>query len=245
EDSALAWLPIVLLSVAGFGGANPRGTATRAWRDAIDRLRAARVVQCRDIDARLRLGDEVVGAWKPPAAWVDGGVLVVSDSAAERFDRLAEVGQAALARADLVKDLRLVLGSLNGIARPSLADVDRALTRCEIDAVRVAEVRQLWQGRTSFLVDRLRPVLALLSVDAAGLDVAAADLDALERWLDAHVEAWPAPELLGAARRARTDRDMGREAFTVLGERAELHRWNAVLAGLGERYAPVSNDRLT
>ena len=52
-----------------------------------------------------------------------------------------------------------------------------------------------------------------------------------------HAEA-----LLSAARESYDDFEMGIEASRILGEAAELPRWNAVISGLGGKYVPVRNE---
>ena len=52
----------------------------------------------------------------------------------------------------------------------------------EIDAQAFADVCHSWVGRISLIVDRIRPVLALLGIPVNGLE-AAADIERLTKWL--------------------------------------------------------------
>ena len=60
------------------------------------------------------------------------------------YEALSSAAQALLGRQDLLKDLRLVLGALNGEDAPSLAQVESALERAEIDAQAFADIRSRW-----------------------------------------------------------------------------------------------------
>ncbi len=247
EDTDLAWLPLVLLTLAAHGGANPRGPATDAWRNAMTRLRGALVRRCGSLAVELMDADQVVASSEPRAHWLpDDRVLLLRHDA--EYDELAAASQAILERQDLLKDLRLVLGALVKAApEPTRQQIEAALDRAEIDGEAVADIVHRWFGATTLLVDRIRPVLKLLGVSGAGLEAAASDTQALEAWLVASLPAdaaghWPSEHVISAARRCRDDIEMGRAAFRRLGEIAQLPRWNTALAELGDRYAKVVNN---
>ena len=247
EDTELHWLPLVLLTLAAHGGANPRGPATDAWRNAMGRIRKALVRRCGSLAVELMDADKVVAHGEPRAHWLpQQGVLLLGHEA--EYEDLASASQAILERQDLLKDLRLVLGSLAGAApKPTGQQIEAALDRAEIDGEAVADVRHRWFGATTLLVDRIQPVLKLLGPPGAGLEAAAGDTRALEAWLKAHLperhaRCWAPEELIRAARRSGDDLEMGREAFRRLGEDAQLPAWNNALAELGDRYVKVKND---
>lgn len=241
DDTRYAWLPVVLLTVMAHGGARPAGTATKAWGEAADALRRAHVLECETIAVQLVDQDEVVASSEPQAQWIDGGVLAIRRDTGVHHEGIAAAVQSILGRQDLLKDLRLVLGALSGHETPTTEQIESAVERAEIDVQALADVRHLWAGKISLLIDRIRPVLALLNVSEGGLDAAATDLDHLDQWLAANVHGWPAQELLAAARRSRDNRAMGLAAWRRLGEVAQLPAWNQALADLGERYETVEN----
>ena len=125
---------------------------------------------------------------------------------------LAPAVQALLDRQDLLKDLRLVLGALAGHEQPTPEQIALALEQAEIDAQAFADVRNRWAGRISLVVDRLRPVLALLGIHSDGLEVAT-DIEHLTEWLTINLPRWPASDVLSAARQSRDDRAMGEAAW--------------------------------
>ena len=241
------WLPVVLLSVAAHGGNNPAGANTTAWQKAADRLRRARLVDCDEISVELADGSYIVSSKLPaqcPAHWLPDEVLAVRRNLV-RYEDLAAAAQALLERQDLLKDLRLCLGALSVEEEVTPDRMGAALERTDIDAEALADVRQRWAGDTSFLVDRIRPVLMLFGVPDNGLDAAAADVDRLQEWLSANLPQWPIPKLLSAARRSRDDHEMGIAAWEALGEVAQLAAWNAALQKLGDRYESVQNHRVS
>ncbi|MGB6221027.1 sacsin N-terminal ATP-binding-like domain-containing protein [Haloferula sp.] len=241
EQSGYAWLSPVILAVAAHGGSNPAGTATKAWNEAAGRLQTAYLLLCESIEVQLIDGEEEVASSHPDAWWLPDGVLAIRRDAELAYDKLAPALQTALSRRDLIKDLRLILKSLAGIPSPTLEVIEQAMEDADIDAQSLADVRQGWMGSVSIIIDRIRPVLALMGVSEEGLDAAGIDIERLREWLDSRINEWSAEDLLSTARRCRTDRAMGEAAWLVLGDRAQLPAWNDVLGFLGDRYSSVEN----
>ena len=241
-EARLDWLPVVLLSLAAYGGNNPRGPATGAWLKARERLQRARILLCNSIEVELldANGGSVAHS-VPDAYWVpqDVTLLLNRDVAASgRYERIAPAAQAMLERQDLLKDLRLVLGSLAGYPQPTQPQVEEALGRAEIDGFDVANIRG--QCGIKVLRDRIRPVLKLFGVSDDGLDDAK-DASGLTEWLsrNSRIPEWPAEDLMAAARASYDDFEMG---FRVLGDDVELPTWNEVLEALGGEYTSVENE---
>ena len=241
-SSHYAWVPPVLLAITAFGGATATGSTTRSWNEAAERLRRARVVECERIALDLWDQDAVVASSEPAALWLGGEVLAVCRKVHADYSLLAEALQAAAGRLDLMRTLRLVLRDLSGKSPPSNEQIEQALGFADIDAQSLADIRHRWSGSVSLLVDRLRPVLALLNIADDGLEYMQKDESQLGEWLTAHVPQWDSIDLLQAARLSREDVAMGRRAREVLGETAELPRWNAALRELGERDGAVRNE---
>ena len=245
EESVYAtWLPVTVLTVAAYGGANPTGTATARWNRGRARLRGAHVLECEEIAVELVDGDRLVASSEPAAQWLPGEVLAIRRDRRLAYGFLSSAAQAILERQDLLKDLRLVLdtlASLAGSGRPTSEQVEAALERAEIDAQAISNVRNHWAGANSAVADRIRPVLVLLELPWEDLDTAATDIDRLTEWLSSHLRQWPVGDLLTAARRSRDDRAMGEAAWRALGGVAQLPSWNEALSVLGDRYVTVEN----
>lgn len=246
EATTLRWLPVVLLALAAHGGANPRGPATDAWQEAAGRLRRVRVRYCNSIAVELVDAKRLVARSEPRAHWLSqDGVLLLNWEVgwSGSYEGIAAASQAILDRQDLLKDLRLVLGSLDGVLQPTRVQIDSALARAEIDPEIVEDIRLRWGG-TSLLLDRIRPVAKLLGVSDDGLDDASTDIARLTGWLADKIPQWPSEELLRAARESYDDFAMGLRAWqSPLGDAAELPKWNDALKTLGREYRPVENDR--
>lgn len=246
DRTELGWLPVVLLTLAAHGSANSRGPATKAWQDAAARLRRARVRSCGSLSLELTDADQVVASSEPSAHWLpDEGVLLVRPGSP--YGELAPACQAILERQDLLEKLRYVLRDLEeGAPEPSQELIEAALDRAGVDAEAVSDIRHRWHGTTAYVVDRIRPVLKLLAIPADGLEAAAAETEALTKWLSLRLEErvarrWPAEKLISAARASRDDHAMGHEAWRNLGEISQLPAWNRTLAALGDRYAACEN----
>ena len=241
EDSAYSWLPLTLLAIAAHGGAEPTGAATQRWRATADRLRRAYIVECEIVAVQLIDDEQIVAESEPAAEWLPGNVLAIRRDVELSHESLAPAAQDILDRQDLLKDLRLVLGSLSGRESPTFEMIEAALERAEVDSEAFADVRNQWVGSFSHLVDRIRPVVLLLGVSSDGFDAAATDIGHLTEWLTPNLEQWAPAQLLAAARRSHDDHAMGMEAWHVLGEVAQLPAWNTALAALGDRYSTVKN----
>lgn len=241
ETRYAAWLPITLLAIAAHGGASPTGTTTETWRAAANRLRRAHVLECGAIVTQLVDGDQTVASSEPEAQWLPGNVLAMRHDVELSYEKLASAAQALLDRQDLLRDLRLVLGTLSGQENPTSDQVERALERSEIDAQAFADVRHQWTGNTSLLMDRIRPVLALLGI-TGGFDAVTLDHERLKEWLSLNLPQWPAQDILAAAQQSRNDYAMGLATWRALDDDiAQLPAWNEALASLGNRYEPVKN----
>ena len=241
EETRYGWLAAPLLAILAHGGMNPTGHTTTAWAAALDRLRGAGVLECGSIAIELVDGEEPIAKGEPAARWLSDDVLAVTNEVGYCYEALAPAVQALLDRQDLLKDLRLVLGALEGVESPSLEEIEKALERSEIDAQAFADIRSRWAGNTGLVASRIRPVAALLGVAGEGFEAATVDMDRLTDWLAANLPQWDAAALVTEARRSRDDHAMGIAARRALGCVADLTAWNAVLEGLGEEYAPVGN----
>lgn len=248
DAAGLDWLPVVLLAVHAHGGGNPAGPATKAWIEAAARLRRTRVRQCSSIRVELVEAGRGVAHSEPRAHWLSRDrVLVLHRDITQggRYEEIASASQAILDRQDLLKDLRLVLGALHGRPQPTRNEIEAALDRAEIDAVAVANIQRIWNGETSLLVRRIRPMLQRLGVSQDGLDDTAKDTSSLTRWLseNARIAEWPTEELLATARESYDDFEMGYRTWQVLGDAFELKEWNKALGALGGEYKQIINTQ--
>ena len=255
DEVGLDWLPVVLLALAAHGGGNPTGPATKAWLDAARRLDRARVRLCHSIRVELLDGERIVARSDPRAHWLPRpGILLLHHNIAQGglWEEIASASQAVLDRQDLLKDLRLVLGSLarsRTPTRPTSGQIAAALDRAEVDAEALSDIRLRWIGEITMLRDRIRPLAKLLKLDDAILDEDKTDTAKLTVWLAdglrdrvrAEDRTTRAKELMAAARECYDDIGMGYRAWRVLGDVAALPKWNEALRALGDGYEQVAN----
>ena len=236
------WLPVTLLAIAAYGGPST-GPETQTWRDVRDRLHRARVIKCGIIVVQLVDDDKILVESESNAEWLsDGDVLAMQRDVGLSYEKLATAAQGILRRQDLIKDLRLVLDRLSGQENPTRAQIEDALERADIDAQMLTNIYSLfWMDDLSLLVDRIRPVIELLDISDVGFDAAASDVEHLEEWLSSNLSQWSASEIIEAARRSPDDYAMGLEAWSALGDIAQLPAWNAALTELGDQYVVIEN----
>lgn len=242
NDPTYSWLPAPLLAIAAHGGQDPRGPTTQNWNDAAERLRRARILKCEDIVVQLDDDDNIVAERQHDARWLPENVLAVRHSVGTSYKKLAAAAQMMLNRQDLLKDLQVVLGALNGLDNPTHEQIESALDDIQIEAAEFADIHDLWAGTTELLTNRIKPILRLLQVPNIGFDAASSNINSLTEWLSSNVENWSASELLKAARTSFNDHEMGKAAWRALGDVASLPAWNEALAELGGPYTSVENE---
>ena len=255
DEVGLSWLPVVLLALAAHGGGKPTGPTTRAWRRALRRLGRARVRLCRSIRVELLDGERIVAGSDVRAHWLPRPAILLLHHELTQdglWEEIAAASQAVLDRQDLLKDLRLVLGSLavnRTPTRPTWEQIQAALNRAEIDAEELSDIQLRWIGETTMLLDRLRPLAKLLKLDDAIFGSDRKDTDRFIEWLAdglrdqiRHKDPITAAKgLLDAARECYDDAEMGMRAYEVIGDHAQLSKWNDALRALGGQYERVAN----
>ena len=240
NETKYKWLPVPLLAIFAHGGTNPAGAETQDWRQAADRLRDARVLECEDITVQLVDEQEsIVAQSEPEAQWLkEDKVLVVKRNLGLSYEKLAPAVQAILDRKDLLSDLRCVLLLLDGEESPTQEQIDNAIKKIDIDAGSLVDIRQRWTDDTDFLIERVKPVLLLFEVSTDELDEIEKDNQRLAEWLSGNFPQWL--ELFSEARRCRDDHEMGKATWRKFGDDAQLPKWNAILEKLGRE--PIGNN---
>ena len=242
ENSKFKWLPVPLLVVAAHGGNNPSGPETKRWRDAVERLRRARLLDCEEIDVKLVDGGEELAESRPDALYLSDDMLAIRRDVSTSYEKLAPAVEMLLGRQDLLKDLLLVLGKLSELENPTHEQIETALEIIKIEPEELSVVLANWSENTNLLANRIRPVLALLGTPRNEFERAATKLETLKEWLDANVQQWPMAKILEAARQSHDDYAMGLATWHALGDIAALPNWNVVLSELGQPYVAVENE---
>ena len=236
-DWGLDWLAPVLLAVFAYGGDQSRGTGTKTFAGAMDRLKEARIAWVEALEAGLWRGDQIELNIPVSALWLSRErVLVARSDSRNKYSELSDRLAAVMDRADLELQLRYVLGQLDDCTDPTQEQIAAALDGLRISADRYNEVQQKWLGDLAWLIRMLRPLVLVLNplADLAPLVEVTSEEQAL-----AYLESAPLPppepqRALTIARTARSLDALGRTLHEASGARAELHRWNQALAQLGE-----------
>lgn len=245
QDGELWWLPIVVLATASYAGSSSWGTHAKSFGVGLDTLRRAKFRRTAAITLRGSYGDDVLVDRPVGAVWVgDEEVLLIDPSATTYWQDLAEAVGDILDRADLESSLRLVFAPIARAGEVDDAVLTSALREVRINPSQVSEVRKTWLGDVSWLVQRIRPAIRLLTpqADLSQLEDAVSK-DQLEAALRAYCDhpAVATSDLLSFAQSARNDEEMGRWMHDKLGDAAERAAWNAILDALGLPYRRLKN----
>ncbi|HEY3374639.1 MAG TPA: DUF3883 domain-containing protein [Candidatus Aquicultor sp.] len=242
-SNGLEWLPPVVLSVFAYAGQQNRGTGTKAFQKAMDSLRSARVQWVDTVEIGLWRDDYLVANMPVRAFWhVRENTLIAEEIGRQKISLFSEALSTVVERADLPIPLKLVLGNLVDNAEPSQKEICEALQEVGISQDRYAEVQQRWLGNLSWTIKVLRPIIHLLEpgVDTAALVELNTD-DQVESYLKAlELRSLGWEKVLEIARASRGLQQTGEYLFEILGESAQLERWNAVLAPFGESPIEIS-----
>src|SRR5882672_1476171 len=244
-DSELNWLPVAALAAAAYAGQSPWGTHTKSFPAGIQTLRRAKVHKAPEITLKGAYGEEVLFERAVGAIWIRSDVMLLIDPTAPTFwEDLSEATADMLGRGDLETSLRLVFSAVEKESEPDETALARALKQVRVTPSQISEVRKAWLGDVSWLIQRLRPAIALLQpkFDLSVLE----DVRSSEQLEALVAAAWKRTdvsvgELLKHAHAARNDEDMGRAVCEKVGSAAERGGWNRVLNALGAPYRHLKN----
>ncbi len=236
----LPWLSPVVLSIFAFSGDQGHGTSTKTFTKAIDTLRGARIVWVDTLEAGLWRGDESVARTSVPALWLakDKTLLVISNARTE-VSQLSEALVSIVGRGDIDIRLRHILENCERADEKSDDVLCKYLGKQSISVDHYQEVKQRWLGDFALQVRLVRPLILLVQPDAdiAPLDGVSSD----EQFRDALQSYSIAPDVLSIVKGAVELESVGRKAFEILGDQAQLDQWNKVLLQAGEPL--ISNEK--
>ena len=236
-DFDLDWLCPVILAISAYATGQSKGTGTKKFRDAMDRLRKVNLVWVENLAVGLWKGKERVAATPVPAIWDSKSkILVCTPPCRDRYSDLTEALTTILDRSDLGHTLELALSKLEGNEIPSEGQILTVMGKLKVSDDRYFEVCQKWLGDLSWTIRMLRPlVLTLLP----GADLAAiaevtteAQLQSILGTMD--LAPFYASEVLQMTKTARGFFALGEKIYEDVGNRAQLDCWNSTLAELGE-----------
>ena len=235
-ESEFSWLPPVLLTLSGFIGQPPPGIYAKKLSSTVQTLHAAKLVWVSSLRAGLWMGDEIITNPPVAAMWISQNRMLVCDKEfREQPSQYSEALKTLVDRDDLELPLKHVLEKIEHTNAPTCEDVFIALQSLKIQQIQYDQAHDLWQGDLGQVIRMLMPVIALLKPDAE-IGVMA-DIGTEEALLNhlARIEiSRPTPqEMIGLVRAADDYHVLGEKLFEVLGNMAQLDRWNDALEKVG------------
>ncbi|MET4317938.1 hypothetical protein [Bradyrhizobium sp. RT5a] len=232
DDPDLEWLIPVLLTIVASYGPQSQGTASRSFRRHLDTLRNARVSVVAKLETSLsHQGTLISSPLSVPALWLNSSnTLLMRDSVKSDIASLSEALSDLLEREDLDVPIKLVLS--NAGPRPENTDVLRALEQLKLSEEQYREAREHWRGDLGPIIERLVPLLTIVSPDADTGRLVELDTDeAVAEFLDLlqhpHIDG---AALIRMARESTSMFDFGYKTFDKFGELFQLSEWNAALS---------------
>lgn len=242
SESELAWLVAPLLTLVAFYQ-QIRGIHSQAFQDRLTLLREMRVDWVPSAEVVVMNGDTevmrtgVLAHWEPARKTLLLPEACRSDPAA-----LSTVLAQALDRDDLELPLRIILGGLKSIGEPT-EGLASALSTLRVSDEQLKLVQQHLRGDVGHAARLIHVLCEVLAPESDTTELMAAESEEqLALAITATgISGIDAHDLLRIAGESRDLFDFGSATARALGKRAELARWNAVLAQL-DRPSLVNRD---
>lgn len=242
EESTVAWMIPLLLTISAFHGPQSQGTNSKAFRKQLDALRDARLSVVEQIETGLfRDGVLFARPLPVPALWVGARkTLLITQAALSDTGSLSDALSDLLDREDLEVAVRLMLETTG--SQPEHPDILRALDRLKLSEQHFLEVRELWRGDLGQTIEMLIPLLSILCPAAnigslVEMETESAVADFVNRLGDTRLNG---ESIMQLAHDSSDMYDFGRSVYFRLGAEFQLAKWNAALASRGE--PSLAND---
>ena len=236
RDSELTWLIPVILTLTAFGGSQPKGTASKRFREQIVSLREARVTWVAQLQAGLFRGETNISSPSTDAFWrAEDRLLFIAEACRENLSLLAEALSLLLEREDLEVSLKLLLKEFQGL-EPDQPDIERALNQLRLSPTHFREVLEHWRGDVGQVIRMVLPLVEILTPDAPTGDLFEFDSDeAVTAFLDSLSDARiDGKQVIAMARNSADISEFGMKAFRRFGDVVQLDVWNKALERRGE-----------
>ena len=242
-ESEISWVILVLLCCHAHAGNQARGPLTKAFSNAMDTLR----------EARLFLVEYLhIGIWEEdrclPVAEIDGvwlaksSILLATNQARKKLSSLGEAFSSMMDRADLEVPLKFVLSRLHGIEEPEREIIEEALYELKIGSEHISEIEQLWLGDLAWTIRLLRPLLMALHPDAelSNLMDAMSEEDIKQYLTNLDLSPLNQRQTLSIVSKSNGFINLGLSLYERFGKKFQLDKWNLALKIAGE--TPVKNE---
>jgi len=243
-EDKFAWLPSVLLTLYAFVGSSPPGLYAKKMSGSVQIMRDAKICWVDSLNAGLWMGDESIATPAVTAMWLSQEKVLVCDIAfKDQMSKYAEALKTIIDRDDLELPLRHVLEKLEYFDAPTHDNICTALESLKIKPAQYDQALDLWQGDIGQMIRMTMPVVALLN---PAMEIGAiADIkneENLEIYLQKlEISNLTPQKILSLIRSADDYYTLGNNLYEILGETAQLDRWNVALVRVGERQVSNSN----
>lgn len=243
-EEELAWVIPVLMCCHAHAGNQARGPHTRAFSNAMDTIRKAKLFWADILEVGIWEEDRCFPVTKIDGVWLrKTSTILATRKARERLGSLAEPFSSMMDRADLEMHLKLVLNKLDGQGEPAREVIEGALKELKIGSEHLAEIEQLWLGDLGWSIRLLRPLLLALHPDAdLSVLLEIKSEDALKQFLTGfELSPLNHDQALSIVRKANGFINLGLSLYERFGDIFQLDKWNLAMKRAGE--TPAKNQR--
>lgn len=237
-----AWLLPVSLTLFAFSGSKPQGPYTKRFASVAQMLRDARICWVRSLKAGLWKSEEIIATPSIPAMWLGQEKILVCDkNFSHQVSNLSEAIEAMVDRDDIELPLKHVLEKLERIEAPTHADICNALESLKISGSQFIAAYERWRGDISQIIRMMMPVVTLFDQNA---DIGRmSDMNTEEELVDflagQEISLVDPNKLLELVRSSDDYYMLGKRLYDLVGESAQLSKWNEALERIGEK--PITN----
>ena len=238
------WMIPVVLSVFAYSTPQSRGTGTKSFVDAMDKLRETRISWVDSLEVGLWQDDMLVAKSPVSALWLPrfSSLLALND-ARSKVSLLSEALASVVERSDIETSLKLVLRYYEGAVDISEEFICSTLKDLHISADKYQEVQQAWLGNLTWRIRLARPLILLLQPNAniSVLDRVTSEEQFLQTLESFTFSMLNVDTVRSIVMNTNGFKSVGNQIWKHLGNQAQLSRWNEVLLQSGE--AKIVNDQ--
>lgn len=242
-EGELAWVIPILMCCHAHAGIQARGPHTKAFSNAMDTIRKARLFWADILEVGIWEEDRYVPVTKIDGVWLaKSSTLLATRKASKRLSSLGEAFSSMVDRADLEVPLKLALNKLDGQDEPAREIIEDALKELKIGSEHLAEIEQLWLGDLGWAIRLLGPLLLALHPEAdLSILTEITSEDALKQFLTGFdLSPLNQSQALSIVRKSNGFINLGLSLYGSFGDTFQLNKWNLAMKRAGE--TPAKNQ---
>lgn len=246
-EGELAWIIPVLMCCHAHAGNQARGSHTKAFSNAMDTIRKARLFWVDNLEVGIWKEDRYVPVTKIDAVWLaKSSTIIATHKAREKLSSLGEAFSSMMDRADLEMPLKLALSKLDDQEETAREiTIEGALKELKIGLEHLAEIEQLWLGDLGWAIRLLRPLFLVLHPEAdLSILTEITSENALKQFLsNFDLSPLNQSQSLSIVRESKGFIDLGLSLHENFGDTFQLDKWNLAMKRAGE--TPAKNYEAT